>query len=417
MSTKLGRIASSKLILALLFFGWSIANLNRFSINYAILDIAGEFGLNASLNGLIMSSFFVGYAIMQIPGGLLADKFGAKKVLIFSVTLGAVAAVLTGFSWSLPSLIAFRFISGVATGIFFPTASKTIALSFPTDMQGKAMSVLLVAGAIVAAVSSVLFAWIIDTLGWHVLFYLSGACGIFVLALYLPFFNVSPAVNSQTDHQPESTKENRSPLKQIIRVPMVWAMFTSGFCVSMITWGINSWIPTVLVQVRHLELIQAGKSQIIPLICGVIAMLLCGILIDKMSAEKIRITAIVLSFLASASVYIMYSTPKLALFFLFEGIAVACVTAVYVIINNLIMKRFPPEMTGSAIGFVNFGSQSGSFTAPFAIGLFVDANNGSFTVAFMFLALAAVLSALAFIPKRFYKNETASNDSMPVIKH
>lgn len=405
MSNKLGRIADNKLILALLFFGWSIGNLNRFSINYAIIAIASDFGLNASLNGLIMSSFFVGYAVMQVPGGLLADKFGAKKVLVSSVILGVLAAVLTGFSWSVVSLIAFRFLSGVGTGIFFPTASKAIALSFPRDAQGKAISVLLVAGAVVAAISSVLFAWIIDTMGWHMLFYMSGACGIFVLALYLPLFNMAPAAEKQRESRPKGMKENGFPLRQIVRVPMVWAMFISGFCVSMITWGINSWIPTVLVQIRHLDLVQAGKSQIIPLICGVIAMLLCGFLVDKMKKEKIRITALILSLIASVSVYAMYSTPKLMLFFLFEGIAVACVTAVYVIITNLIMKQFPPEMTGSAVGFVNFGSQSGSFTAPFAIGLLVDVNNGSFAMAFMFLALAAVVSAVAFIPKYFNKSE------------
>ncbi len=61
-------------ILFLLFLGWSLGNLDRFIINYAILDISKDLHLNASSTGIILSSFFAGYALMQIPGGWLAES-------------------------------------------------------------------------------------------------------------------------------------------------------------------------------------------------------------------------------------------------------------------------------------------------------------------------------------------------------
>ena len=72
------------LILLLLFIGWAIGNFDRYFINYAILSIADDLQLNPASTGLILSSFFLGYALMQIPGGWLADKLGSRKVLIVS---------------------------------------------------------------------------------------------------------------------------------------------------------------------------------------------------------------------------------------------------------------------------------------------------------------------------------------------
>lgn len=383
------------IILLLLFFGWSIGNLSRFAINFAIIDIGKDFNLNASSTGIIISSFFVGYAFSQLPGGWLADKFGAKKVLIASVTLWSLFGVLSGIAWSTTSMIVFRFMLGFCVGVFWPTTSKAVAQVFPTNQQGKSMAILLVAGAIIAAISSVLFVWIIGLLGWRALFFIVGGVGIIVIVVYLLFLKIPSGVQGRSETVDENNKV--SPLKQIIKVPMLWAMLFSGFCVSMITWGINAWIPTFLVKVRYLSLMEAGKTQVIPLALGAVAMLVCGVVIDRLKTTSIRIAGIVLCIITAISIYLMYTTPVLKMFLAFEGVAIASVTAVYVIITNLVMRQFPPEVTGSAVGFMNFGAQCGSFMAPTIIGLMVDANQGSFTMAFTFLALVAVISAISFL--------------------
>ena len=396
--------ASGKTILTLLFLAWCVANINRFSINYAVLGIATDFTVNASMKGLIISSLFIGYAIMQIPGGMLADKFNPKKVLLAGVVVWSISAALTGVAWSPASIIAFRFLTGIGIGVFYPAATKTIALVFPRSGQGKAISVLLVSGAVIGAISSVLFAWIIGTMGWKALFLLGGACGVIIIGLYLPLFKVVPKIKEQTEN-PAPAKPAVSPIKQVIRVPMIWGMFIAAFCISLVTWGINSWIPTVLVEIRQIELMQAGIWQVIPLLSGVVAMLLCGLIIDKIKTHQVRIMVVILLVIAAISIYLMLSTPALVLFFIFESITIACITAAFVIVNNLVMRQFAPEVTGSAMGFVNFGAMSGAFVAPVVMGIIVDANNGSFEAAFIFLVIVATISVFAFIPKYFAKKD------------
>ncbi|MDA6161833.1 MFS transporter, partial [Escherichia coli] len=73
------------IIIILLFLGWSIGNFDRFFMNYAILGISKDLQLSASQTGIVLSSFFAGYALMQIPGGWLADRFGFRKIIITAV--------------------------------------------------------------------------------------------------------------------------------------------------------------------------------------------------------------------------------------------------------------------------------------------------------------------------------------------
>ncbi|MBF4694534.1 MFS transporter [Fusibacter ferrireducens] len=398
---------SRYMILTLLFLGWCVGNLNRFSINYAILEIGKDFDLSASTQGFIMSSFFLGYALMQIPGGWLADRYGPKKVLISSILVWSIFASLSGVAWSASVLILFRFLLGLSLGAFYPTALKTIAQVFPRNEQGKAISILLVSGVIIAVVSSIFFAWIIGIMGWQVLFHMIAALGVVIAVFYLMILKLPERTQNKIDdhfiNEPQSLA-----FRQILKVPFVWSMCVVGFCVSLITWGINSWVPTYLVQVRHLSLMTAGKWQMMPAVLGLLAMLASGIIADKLKTNTVKQLAMVMSILTAFSVFMMYRVSSLTLFFIFEGITIACVTAIFVIINSLIMKQFSSEVTGSVVGLVNFGSQAGSFTAPFIIGIIVDANKGSFDMIFLFLTVIAVISIIAFLTI-FSKRSLRSN--------
>lgn len=97
-------------IITMLFLGWSLGNFDRFIMNYAILGISKDLHFSASETGIVLSSFFAGYAIMQIPGGWLADRFGFRKIIITALLAWSIFTVLTGFAWSLLSIILIRFL-------------------------------------------------------------------------------------------------------------------------------------------------------------------------------------------------------------------------------------------------------------------------------------------------------------------
>jgi len=87
--------------------------LDKLSMNVAIIPIAEEFSLNETQAGLIISVFFMSYAVMQVREGYLSDKYGARRMILISVLLWSIFTILTGFAWSFVSLIAIRLLFGI----------------------------------------------------------------------------------------------------------------------------------------------------------------------------------------------------------------------------------------------------------------------------------------------------------------
>ena len=92
---------SEILLITVLMFGYSLLYMDKNMISTAIIPIAEQYNFTTSQTGLIMSLFFLGYSLMQIPGGWLADKIGYKKVLIISLALITVFTFAFGFVGSL----------------------------------------------------------------------------------------------------------------------------------------------------------------------------------------------------------------------------------------------------------------------------------------------------------------------------
>ena len=143
------KIASNRRsILFILFIGYTLANIDRFFINYAVLPMSEDLQLSASSTGLILSSFFLGYAIMQMPGGWLADRFGARYTLVGCIIAWSIFTGLTAVAWSLSVLVAIRFVFGLGEGGFIPVSAKMINDSFPVKSRSRSMSILTTAAAL-----------------------------------------------------------------------------------------------------------------------------------------------------------------------------------------------------------------------------------------------------------------------------
>ncbi|WP_417038412.1 MFS transporter, partial [Desulfovibrio legallii] len=84
--------------LSVVFMVWLVSYLDRMVMSTAIPYIADEFNLSAGEMGVVMSAFFAGYALFQIPGGVLSDRFGARKVLVFAIAWWSLFTLFTGYA-------------------------------------------------------------------------------------------------------------------------------------------------------------------------------------------------------------------------------------------------------------------------------------------------------------------------------
>src|SRR3954452_6041074 len=166
------------MILILLFLGWCLSYLDRMAMNVGIVEIAKDFNLSPSVMGIVLSSFFAGYAIMQLPGGWLADKFGSRKVITISILLWSLFTILTGMAWSLMSMIIIRFMFGLGEGGYPAASSKAIADVFPKKERTSAQTIMMssnsLGGVIAPLIATPLIVWI----GWQNLFIAIGLFGV-----------------------------------------------------------------------------------------------------------------------------------------------------------------------------------------------------------------------------------------------
>src|SRR3954462_6207643 len=120
---------SSKVGLVLMI-SYLVAWLDRMAINMAMPFMAKDLSVGADKIGWILSAFFAGYALCQIPGGLLADRIGPRKVILIALGWWTIFTCLTGVVSGLAMLLVVRFLFGVGEGLFPASVWKVIGQWF-----------------------------------------------------------------------------------------------------------------------------------------------------------------------------------------------------------------------------------------------------------------------------------------------
>ncbi len=379
------------MILALLFLGWCLSYLDRMAMNVGIVEIAKDFDLSPSVMGVVLSSFFAGYALMQLPGGWLADKFGSRKVIAIAMLFWSIFTVLTGMAWSLMSMIMIRFMFGLGEGGYPAASSKAIADVFPKAERTSAQTIMMssnsLGGVIAPLIATPLLVWI----GWQNLFLAIGILGVFVAALLWYYLNPK---NMQVEIVEEETGQKAS-FKDVLKIRTSWQLAIMWFGVSTVVWGLISWMPPYLVDVRGLDLMSMGMLTSIPALAGAVGVLIGGQLIKSLLIGKEKYLAIVSFIIMIVSLYLLFNAPSVSLVITYQAICMFFHGPVVAIIFGLPHRIFPKNVIGSAFGMINLGGMIGAFLAPMVMGYLIEVFNGLYVTAFMYIIVCAVLGIFA----------------------
>ncbi|MFJ8099646.1 MFS transporter [Lysinibacillus sp. NPDC096212] len=377
------------IILGILFLTWIVNYLDKLSMNVAIIPIAEEFSLNETQAGLIISVFFMSYAVMQLVGGYLSDKYGARRMILISVLLWSIFTILTGFAWSFVSLIAIRLLFGIGEGSFPAASSLAIADNFPKSERGRAKSTLTAATTVGSMISTIVAATLIISIGWRNLFFIFGVLG-FLLTIVL-YFLLKP--DTQYKEEAKSIKV-KVPLKKLLKMPMLWQLMLMYFGVSIVNWGLTSWMPTYMVKAKNLDMVSMGALAIIPALAALIAVMLTGWLIDKFAVGKEKYLIMFGAFIAGISLFFMTNASSITMIVTFQALTLAgCLFATTTILT-LPLKYFSHDVIGTATGFMYFGGQIAGAISPSIMGYIISLFNGSYSAAFLFLMVMVIIPIL-----------------------
>ena len=395
---------------SIVFLIWLVSYLDRMVMSVAIPYIGMEFSLTPVEMGFVMSAFFAGYALCQIPGGILADKFGAQKVMMAGIFWWSIFTGVTGLVGSFTTMILARVVFGIGEGITPSGTWKTLATWTPVKERGFANSIMLSTNALGPAIAPLFVVAIMAALGWRYAFYLLVIPGLILCFLIWRFLPDNPADKKGiTQEELQELQEGEQGLEQdtsaaakmsffqVVQYPAVWKSFCIMFFSNTACWGFMTWLPTFLVQGRGFNMSDMGIVASLPFFVGIVGALAGGKLIDGLFANNRRILVCVGELMAALFLYLTYSTADVTMMIVYQTAAGFFIFMCLICVMSLPLTAISKEITGRAMGIVNTAGQLAGFLAPITIGYLVQVSGGganSFDTAFMYLAGMAVMAAL-----------------------
>ncbi|MFD8640062.1 MFS transporter [Streptomyces zaomyceticus] len=374
-----------RVTIALLFAAWLVDYADRLVINLVLPSLGAEFDLDRTQQGLVVSAFFLAYALCQIPGGLLADRFGGRRVTLWALLTWSVFTALTGFAWSFAVLLALRFAFGAAEGIFPPAAMKVLVERTRPEERMSANGTVMSSNALAAVITPLAVAPLVAAFGWRSAFWSTAALGVLALLAVRLWLPTPPP---RTDSQAETA---RPALGAILRKGVLWRFALMMFGYNTIVWGLNTWVPSYLSEERGVSLTSAGALVAVPALGAALATVVGGRISDRLGGHH-RTVIVPGMAVAAVALLLMANAPTVTGFVVFGTVAVFAASLAYMPIFAVPLAGLAPAYVGVGSAVVIFGGQVAGMVAPPVMGALADAF--SFQVAFGFLVLGAVVAAV-----------------------
>ncbi|MEU7895269.1 MFS transporter [Nonomuraea sp. NPDC049152] len=376
---------------------WVIDYVDRVMMAVALPFIGEEFALTKTEQGWLITAFSLVYLLCQVPGGILADKFGARRQLMVSLLLWSVFTALTGIAWGLASLLVIRALFGVGQGLFPGASFKAIAERTTPAVRATAAGAMLASNQLGAGVAPLIVAPLILALGWRHTFWVTAAAGV---AIGVLLWKLLPKALPAHLNGSDVVRDKGTSLGSVMRSPSVWK-FAALFCTTnMLGYGLITWVPSYLLEERGISLINTGVMSAIPGLVACATVFLGGWLFDRFFHDRARLYVIPLLLVTAVLLVLMLMADSAVGFTVYQTLAMGVAGLSSMGILGMPVRALPPAVIGSGMSVVNVGGQIAGVLAPVLMGFLVD--KFSYTAAFGLLIATTVLGALIalIVPQR-----------------
>ena len=385
------------------------------AIAFAMPQLVTEWKLTPTEVGLIISAGYVGQLFGAVIFGALAEKIGRLTTLFITIVLFVSMDAACLLAWSGVSMMAFRFLQGVGTGGEVPVASAYINEFIGAEKRGRFFLLYEVIFPIGLMFAGMVGFFLVPVHGWKAMFIVGLVPSVLTIPLrwFMPesprwlaskgrMAEADAVVKLLEDDATRGGKVLREPVVRPIdakaaarsdwrelfrgiylkRTVMIWGLWV---CVYMINNGLVTWLPTLYRQVFEVPLQTALAYGWITSGVGVIASIICALMIDKVGRKPWYATAFLLATVPLLTLAWLGATSALQV--------VIFVTAAYAVLQTIAFslylysaELYPTRMRAVGTGFGSAWLRAGSSVGPILVGVIV----ADLGIQYVFAAFAAV---------------------------
>ena len=412
-------------IAILLGFGILVSYFDRVNLSVSQNALHGAFGISDVVFGFLSSTYNWPYMLLQIPSGLLLDRFGVRRVGIVSTFVWTLASFAAAVSIGVKSLFGARILLGIGEAPTFPGTAKATAYWFPKHERSLATATFDSMAKFSSAVGIPLLGLVLIHFGWRANFALTGIISVVYLALFFAFYR-NPSADSKLSQierdyirnggaQPEDAARAAAgaPLLYLLKQRKVIGLAIGYGSYNYVFYLLLTWLPSYLAKAQHLDLKRSFFYTAVPWLSATVAELIVGgWLVDSLiqrgwSATRVRRTILVGGTLLGLGIFgVAYShSAQTAVFWITLSITGLSIAApVGWSMPGLIAPR---ESVGTIGGIMNLSNQLSGIAAPIVTGFVVAATKNfewAFLIAsaYLFIGIAAyilLLGDMAPIPE------------------
>jgi sugar phosphate permease len=412
--------AAPNMVLLLVCLMYALTYIDRVNVNTAGPVLQKDLRLDPSQLGWIFSAFGWAYVCLQVSGGWLSDRLGARRTLTVCGIIWSVSTMMMGAVGGLAALIACRLVLGLGEGATFPTATRALSDWAPSGSRGFVQGITHAFARFGNAVTPPLVAWLIRMTSWRQSFVILGAVSLVWAGTWWLYFRDDPA-----RHRGTTPEERQKLTSYAVRTakklePVPWSALALRmlpvtavyFCYGWTLWLFLTWLPSFFLNTYKLDLKSAAISASGVYILGAIGNTLGGWTSDSIlrrtgDRNKARRNIVIVCFLASLTLMV----PVLKVHWLASVVpfvtshelnfVAVCLAAAFFFAEFTIGPFWAipmdvaPRYSGSASGLMNLGSALAAAVSPLVAGYVID-RTGNYTLPFIgsmaLLLLGAILA-------------------------
>ena len=424
-------------VVALCFMATLVAYVERTGFNVAFTAAAAQRGLSQADKGTVLSAFYWGYALTQVPGGYLASKLGGQRVLCSSMITLAVVSILTPMTdkvegsdvgdspWWLTSVAAARVCVGVVQGVVFPSVHTLLAEWIAPHARSRCVSVAMSGMYLGSAVAMLVAPATVEAIGARGQLQVHAAASVFWLAFFVAAFphralpggikrdtlpTTAPSANGGSGAKGASVvvRGGAIPWGAMFRSPAVWAIIVNNFGYHYLVYVLVSWQPTYFEEALGVRLagnkLASSGPYFVMTVCTTVGGLLSDALISRgnsvATARKyINSAGFALSTLALAAVPYV-TNPSAAALVIAVAVGAAAIARGGFAVNHM---DIAPRYAGVLMGLSNSAGTLAGVVGVKLTGTILHVTHG--TWAPVFHVAGAICAAVAVVFAIFGRGE------------